>query len=94
MRRRAAFWLFPLIAIAVAVFITVFLIQINPSVPKVEISDTDEVLPPKESSGEKSWIEGITNHNDKKYFYPVNEVRLKLDSTDSIAVPEANQTVE
>lgn len=94
MRRRAAFWLFPLIAIAVAVFITVFLFQINPSVPKVEISDTEEVLPPKESSGEKSWIEGITNQNDKEYFYPVNEVRLKLDSIGSLSVPETNQTVE
>lgn len=80
MRRRAAYWLVPLIAIGVAVFIVFFLIQINPSAPRIEMSDVDEVLPPKEGDGEKSWMDKFAGNSEKEYFYPVNELYLNLDT--------------
>lgn len=92
--RRAAYWLFPLIALAVAVFITLFLIQINPSAPKVEISDIEEVLPAEASPSEKSWISRFSGNDEKEYFYPVNEVTLNLDTSNGTALPESNQTTE
>jgi len=92
--RRAAYWLFPLIALTVAVFITIFLIQINPSAPKVEISDIDEVLPAEASSNEKSWISHFSGNDEKEYFYPVNEVTLNLDVANETTFSESNQTTE
>lgn len=92
--RRAAYWLFPLIALAVAVFITIFLIQINPSAPKVEISDTDEVLPAETSSDENNWIGRFSGNDEKEYFYPVNEVTLNLDVANETTFSESNQTTE
>lgn len=92
--RRAAYWLFPLIALAVAVFITIFLIQINPSAPKVEISDSDEVLPSEASSDEKSWISHFSSNDEKEFFYPVNEVTLNLDALNGAPLSESNQTTE
>ena len=92
--RRAAYWLFPLIALMVAVFITIFLIQINPSAPKVKISDTEEVLPSEASSDEKSWISRFSASDEKEYFYPVNEVTLNLEISAGIRLPESNQTTK
>lgn len=80
MRRRAAYWLVPLIAIGVAVFIVYFLIQINPSAPRIKMSDVDDVLPPKEGEGEKGWMDKFAGDGEKEYFYPVNELYLNLDT--------------
>ncbi|MFZ2889431.1 hypothetical protein [Sulfuricurvum sp.] len=79
MQRRAAYWLFPLIAIGVAVFIVFFLIQINPSTPHIEMSDVNEVLPPKEGEEHKGWMDKFSLSSEKEYFYPVNELYLNLD---------------
>ena len=92
--RRAAYWLFPLIALAVAIFITIFLIQINPSAPKVEISNIDEVLPVETSSDEKSWISHFSSNDEKEYFYPVNEMTLNLDVSNGTSFSGSNQTAE
>lgn len=92
MRQRAIYWLFPLIALAVAVFISYFLIQINPSAPKVSLSDVDEVLPPKESSSENNWLKGVIGDNDKEYFYPVNEVDIRLDTPETPISQDSNQS--
>ena len=82
--RRAAYWLFPLIALAVAVFIVVLLIKINPSAPVLKIApeegDTDSLVKGKSASG--SWLDRFSITEDKGYFYPVNEVSLKLDMGD------------
>lgn len=79
--RRAAFWLFPLIAFAVALFIVLFLIQINPSAPKMGSADNENGADASEGIGEKfgSWISHFSTTKESGYFYPVNEVTLKLD---------------
>ncbi|WP_294920529.1 hypothetical protein [Sulfuricurvum sp.] len=74
-----------------AVFITIFLIQINPSAPKVEISDIEEVLPAEASRDEKSWISRFSGNDEKEYFYPVNEITLNLDISEGTDLPEPNQ---
>jgi hypothetical protein len=79
--RRAAYWLFPLIALAVAVFIAIFLVQINPSAPKVNISEYKDSSKNKDSIDEKSWISHFTGSSKKEYVYPVNEVTLKLNDS-------------
>lgn len=79
--RRAAFWLVPLIAFAVALFIVLFLIQINPSAPKIGSSENGDERGLSEGLGEKigSWISYFSTTKESGYFYPVNEVTLKLD---------------
>lgn len=79
--RRAAFWLVPLIAFAVALFIVLFLVQINPSAPKISSSENGEEAGFSAGLGEKfgSWISNFSTTKESGYFYPVNEVTLKLD---------------
>lgn len=79
--RRAAFWLVPLIAFAVALFIVLFLVQINPSAPKMSSSENENDVGSSEGLGEKlgSWINHFSTTKESGYFYPVNEVTLKLD---------------
>lgn len=83
--RRAAYWLFPLIALAVAVFIVVFMIQINPAAPvlnatsgEAETEDSSHFSP---EIG--NWIERFSSSEEKGYFYPVNELTLELDTNDT-----------
>ncbi|MDD2781406.1 hypothetical protein [Sulfuricurvum sp.] len=92
--RRTAYWLFPLIAIAVAIFIILFLIQINPTAPRLKISDTEDVLPSSTSSEDKSWIGNFSKSEEKEYFYPVNEVMLNLDPSHETLTPESNETTK
>jgi hypothetical protein len=83
--RRAAYWLFPLIALAVAVFIVVFMIQINPVAP--DLNSTSGEAEAKEVSHFSpeigSWIERFSSSEEKGYFYPVNELTLELDTNDT-----------
>jgi len=88
--RRAAFWLFPLIAFAVALFIVLFLVQINPSAPNMSpIENNDKV---ESSEGLKgkigSWISRFSTTEESGFFYPVNEVTLNLDMGGESAVAE------
>jgi len=80
--RRAAYWLFPLIATAVAVFIVIFMIQINPAAPALNAgSDEGEKDVSMHLNPEiGNWIDRFSTTKEKDYFYPVNEVTLKLDT--------------
>lgn len=84
--RRFAYWLFPLIAVSVAAFIAVFMFQINAPSPAVQDEaaipmESSAKLPPEESIG---WLERFSFGEDKGYFYPVNELTLKLDKNSSL----------
>ena len=82
--RRFAYWLFPLIAIAVAIFIVVFMIEINPVAPAIrQDASLDEVSQPIGAEGSPSWIKHFKVKRDKEYFYPVNEVTIALDDNES-----------
>ncbi|HEX5328773.1 hypothetical protein [Sulfuricurvum sp.] len=82
--RRAAYWLVPLIAFAVAVFIVLFLVQINPSAPRVDLNENAaESVSSEGLKGQLgSWISHFAKSGEDDYFYPVNEVTLKLDMGD------------
>jgi len=83
--RRFAYWLFPTIAIFVAVFIVVLMIDINPAIPeKGKATTQDKTSEPLLSEEElPGWIKHFNIHNDKEYFYPVNEVTIVLDDNES-----------
>ena len=79
--RRFAYWLFPTIAIFVAVFVVAFMIQINPNVPMVhEVSDpqADSLSADEQSSG---WMSQLHLNDEKGYFYPVNELSIQADDS-------------
>ncbi|MDD5158551.1 MAG: hypothetical protein PHI47_00765 [Sulfuricurvum sp.] len=83
--RRAAYWLFPLIALTVAVFIVVFMIQINPAAPVLNErpgeAETEVASHFNPEIG--NWIERFSTTEEKGYFYPVNELTLELDANDT-----------
>lgn len=83
--RRFAYWLFPIIAIGVAAFIVVFMIDINPAVPTMgQDAALDEVSKPIVSEENSvGWIKQLNISNEKEYFYPVNEVTIVLDDNES-----------
>jgi hypothetical protein len=87
--RRVAYWLFPLIAGAVAAFIVVLMIYINPSLPHSAIPGGagDQKLSDASPAEEKGWIERYSQTGEKEYLYPVNEVHLVLDTGEHPAVP-------
>jgi hypothetical protein len=80
--RRAAYWLFPIIAICVAVFIIVLLIEVNPTasvVTKEQVSD-DIVLSDDTNESSHSWVNGLHLTKEKEFYYPINEVVIEMDS--------------
>lgn len=93
--RRFTYWLFPLIAAAVAAFIVVFMVQINPSVPLSErfSAEGNDVSSGIAGAEESSWLERFSQSGDKDYFYPVNEVHLVLDAGETPLVPNYRLTV-
>jgi hypothetical protein len=80
--RRAAYWLFPIIAIAVALFIVVFMIQINPSSALESETAHEDDINVSVSTDEEApgWLKRLKFNNDSGYAYPVNDVSLKMDS--------------
>lgn len=81
--QRFAYWLFPLIAVAVAIFIVVFMFQINSAVP---VSDERKAMHVASSTAPATeenlgWLERFSFGGDKGYFYPVNELTLELDTS-------------
>lgn len=85
--RRFAYWLFPLTAAAVAVFIVVFMIRINSYVPSSEDSLKDEYSSSTAPiAAQESWISRFSMSEEKGYFYPINEVHLELDMGENAPV--------
>jgi hypothetical protein len=84
--RKAAYWLFPIIAICVAIFITIFMIQINPtSSAVVEESNSHESSSSDESNESSSnWMNGLHLTKEKEYSYPINEVVIEMDPQSSV----------
>lgn len=82
--RRFAYWLFPVIAVVVAVFIVVFMIDINPAAPILD-QDTalDETAKALNAEGSLGWINHFNLKRDKASAYPVNEVTILLDDNES-----------
>lgn len=77
-------WFAPLLALGVAVFIVFFLVSIN---SQEKVTDTipltlkTEVISKKP---EKLWLNHFSKSERLGYFYPVNEVYVKLDLDEKI----------
>jgi len=78
-------WFAPLLAVGVAIFITVFLISINADEPVIEmkplrLKSEDVTLQPKE----QIWLNHLSQTQKKGYFYPVNEIYVQVDLNEKI----------
>ncbi|MGZ5208336.1 MAG: hypothetical protein ACXWB0_04880 [Sulfuricurvum sp.] len=79
--RRFAYWLFPTIALFVAIFVVAFMIQINPNVPIVhEVSDPQADSPSADEQS-SNWMSQLHLNDEKGYFYPVNELSIQTDDS-------------
>jgi len=77
-------WLTPLIAVGVAIFIIFFLISINSNEVMIDsepLSLGDKPMPAKP---EQIWLDKFGESERKGYFYPVNEVYVKVDLEEKI----------
>lgn len=85
--RRAAYWLFPIIAICVAVFIVVLLIEVNPTASVgVQKKASHEIFFSDDTNeSSRSWMNGLHLTKEKEYFYPINEVVIEMDSQSSVS---------
>ena len=77
-------WLTPLIAIGVAVFIIFFLISINSHEVYVENEPLTLDTEITEVKPEKIWLDHFSVSERLGYFYPVNEVYVKVNLEEKI----------
>jgi len=74
-------WLFPSIAGGVAIFLILFLVQVNQNDASIYTDTVDvpqaQSLPPVESK--EKWIERFSQHQDEGFFYPVTEIFVEVD---------------
>lgn len=77
---KTASWLFPIIAVAVGIFIIVFFININPTeVGLTKNKDhVDKVVALDEEK--TNWIGRLSQIHKPDYLYPINEVSLEMGS--------------
>lgn len=77
-------WFAPLLAIGVAIFIIFFLISINSKEVLVESQPLrlkSEVVTQKP---DKIWLNHLSKTQRQGYFYPVNEIYVKVDLNEKI----------
>lgn len=77
-------WLTPTIGIGVAIFIVFFLISINSTEEFIEIESLDFKEKVTQTKQKKVWLEHFSQTQRLGYFYPVNEVYIKLDLDEKI----------
>lgn len=74
-------WLFPAIFVGVAIFLFLFLVQVNQTDASIYVQKTDipkaqelSYIPSREK-----WIERFSEHENEGFFYPVTEIFVQLD---------------
>ena len=77
-------WLTPLIAAGVAIFIIFFLISINSQDVFLETKPLTLESDITKSKPENSWLDQFSKSAKQGYFYPVNEVYVKVDLDEKI----------
>jgi len=70
-------WFTPIIGIGVAIFIIIFLININSHETVEELKPLSRKSIASKKTNEKVWLEHFSNTQRLGYFYPVNEVYIK-----------------
>jgi len=86
MMQRIATWLTPLITIGVALFIVIFLVEINNNepVPSVDPSKKSTDTISDTSVSHSRWLDQFAKSERLGYFYPVNEISIKLDLDETL----------
>jgi len=77
-------WFTPVLALGVAVFIVLFLISINSTGKLEDIKLVVHKTKNATQQKEKIWLDRFSLIQRKGYFYPVNEVYVKIDLDASI----------
>ncbi len=79
--QRIAYWLIPIIAIAVTILVALFLVQINKNEPIAtnQLISTDKNSHNNLETTQSLWLERFSKSEKEGYFYPVNEIYITLD---------------
>ncbi len=77
-------WFTPLIGAGVAVFIVLFLISINSEDKFIEFEPLTLKEKVVQKKPEKVWLDHFSKTQRLGYFYPVNEVYIKIDLDEKI----------
>jgi hypothetical protein len=96
--QRLAYWLTPIIAIGVALFLVLLLYRINQGTTTPLLQQK----PKKNSlslnmSEDNSWLERFSKSERLGYFFPVNEIYINLDLTQKIVketIYQLNATIK
>lgn len=85
-------WLTPIVTVGVAIFIVIFLIDINPSedmqaVDELKIKNTKI----KDDKPDTLWLTHLSKSEQGGYFYPVNEIFVDLDLSQQIVLTKIYQ---
>lgn len=79
-------WITPLIAVGVAIFLIFFLISINSNEETVSLAPLKHKSQIVEKKDEKVWLSSFSKTQRLGYFYPVNEVLIKVDLDEKIKI--------
>jgi len=77
-------WFAPLLTLGVAVFLIFFLISINSDDSSFESKPLETHKDTVTKKSDKSWLNHFSNTKRKGYFYPVNEVYVRIDLKEKI----------
>jgi len=77
-------WLTPLIGVGVAIFIIFFLVSINSNDEYIESEPLAFKTKVIQKKPEKVWLNHFSQAERLGYFYPVNEVYIKVDLDEKI----------
>jgi len=74
-------WLFPAIAGGVAIFLLIFLVQVNQTDASIYADKADIPKAQEISSivSKEKWIERFSQQEEAGYFYPVTEIFVEVD---------------
>lgn len=77
-------WLFPAIAVGVAIFLIFFLVQVNQTDASIynEKADIPQAKKLSMIPSREKWIERFSEQEDEGYFYPVTEIFIEVDLKD------------
>ncbi len=83
---RLAYWLTPIIAIGVALFLVLLLYRINQgeTPPLLEQKSIGNRLTSDQMLHDNGWLERFSKSERLGYFFPVNEIYINLDLTQKI----------
>ncbi|MBE0498137.1 MAG: hypothetical protein IBX43_02715 [Campylobacterales bacterium] len=81
MHTMLAKWLFPAIFVGVAIFLVLFLVQVNQTDASIYAQKADIPKAQELSSipSREKWIERFSEHENAGFFYPVTEIFVQLD---------------